>query len=52
MSKESGTDRARWKLPPYIWHPSVRRACLEAAEQAWTEGYMEGVEQRRLQRLV
>ncbi|WP_405888433.1 hypothetical protein OG762_26695 [Streptomyces sp. NBC_01136] len=45
-------DSAPWRLPSYIWHPTVRRAWLEAAEQAWTEGYAERFERGRLQRIV
>ena len=48
-SESKGTP---WKLPPYIWHPTFRRAWLEAAERAWTEGYVENFERGRLQRLV
>jgi hypothetical protein len=45
-------DSAPWKLPPEIWHPEVRRACLEAAERAWSEGYEEGRGQGIVLRLL
>jgi hypothetical protein len=45
-------DSAPWRLPSYIWHPTVRRAWLEAAEQAWSEGYGERFERGRLQRVT
>ncbi|WP_327429333.1 hypothetical protein [Streptomyces sp. NBC_01236] len=45
-------DSTPWRLPSDIWHPTVRRAWLEAAERAWSEGYAETFERRRLQRIV
>ncbi|WP_329547178.1 hypothetical protein OG548_26095 [Streptomyces sp. NBC_01356] len=45
-------DSTPWKLPPEIWHPTVRRAWLEAAERAWSEGYSERFERGRLQRII
>jgi hypothetical protein len=41
-----------WRLPSYIWEPTVRRAWLEAAERSWSEGYGEDFERRRLRRIT
>ncbi|MGV9557619.1 hypothetical protein [Streptomyces sp. NPDC003522] len=38
-----GEGRPRWRLPSYIWQDPMRRYWLEAAEQAFREGYEESV---------
>ncbi|MDW4908289.1 hypothetical protein RB628_23830 [Streptomyces sp. ADMS] len=45
-------DRTPWKLPPYIWHESARRAWLEAAELAFSEGFEEGFRASLRQRVI
>ncbi|NEC86107.1 hypothetical protein [Streptomyces sp. SID12501] len=45
-------DRTPWKLPPHIWHESARRAWLEAAELAFSEGFEEGFQASLAQRVI
>ena len=45
-------EPGRWKLPARIWHESARRAWLEAAELAFSEGFEEGFRASLTQRVI